>query len=374
MRVIARLLVVGVCFGSMWGQAWAQAPSERCNALAASPFDLATPPGTGINFDDIDAQPAIEACAAAVKAAPDDARLRFQLGRAEDAAGDYASARADYEAALGLGSVAGGVALARLYEDGRGVDKDYGRAFELYTAGAAAGSVLALEALGDFYEHGRGVEQDYKLAAKNYASAAELGSVWAMAALGWLTENGWGVVADDVKAAELYRKAADGGIDFAQNNLGSFYDNGKGGLAKDPVTAHKYFEMAAAQGYPLAFSNLGRHYAEGIGVERDVEKAESYLRKAIAEGDDDLKGMAANSLAYLFATEKTNLKEAEALARSSVDAAPADANRLDTLAWVLHGAGRSSEALPIMEKAVALDPASQTFQDHLEAIKAAAGQ
>ena len=45
------------------------------------------------------------------------------------------------------------------------------------------------------------------------------------------------------------------------------------------------------------------------------------------------------------------------------------ANRLDTLAWILHLQGNSQEALPLMQRAVELEPDNAEFAEHLKAIQ-----
>jgi tetratricopeptide (TPR) repeat protein len=109
-------------------------------------------------------------------------------------------------------------------------------------------------------------------------------------------------------------------------------------------------------------------------VTKDLARAEEYLRLAIADGDQTVSGDASNDLAWMFATENIRLEEAEQLARQAVDAGPEMAGRIDTLAWVLHMSGRHEEALPLAEKAVALDGGNAIFADHLAEIKAALGQ
>lgn len=76
-----------------------------------------------------------------------------------------------------------------------------------------------------------------------------------------------------------------------------------------------------------------------------------------------------NNYAYYLAEQGQELEKAERMSRRTIEAEPENANSLDTYAWILHLLGRDSEALPHMEKAVRLDPASETLQRHLKAIK-----
>ncbi len=325
-------------------------------------------------FVDIDPAAAIAACAAAVEADPDNARLRFQLARSYDAAEQFDRAAAEYRAAADMGSALALSSLGGLYEGGLGVDADPAEAARLYEQAAAAGIIVAVENLAKLYEDGRGVPQDYGRAAELYQQAADAGSAYAIASLGWLAENGFGRPKDDTEAVRLYRIAADAGEAFAQNNLGVMYGEGRGGLTQSNTEAIKYFERAAEQHWPPSYLSLAWHYSNGVGVAKDMAKAEEYLRLAMAEGDEEVQGDARNDLAWMFATENTRLEEAEQLAREAVAAGPQIANRLDTLAWVLHLTGRDEEALPLAEKAVELENGDAMFAEHLTAIRAALGE
>lgn len=346
----------------------------NCDQLASSPLDPAVPMGAGVRFEDVDADAAIAACASAVAANPDDAKLRFQLARSYDVAEQFDKAIAEYRAAADQGYMLALSSLGSLYEGGYGVDADPAEAARLYEQAAAAGVVVAIENLAKLYEDGRGVAQDYGRAIELYNQAAATGSPYASGSLGWLAENGFGMPKDDVEAARLYQIAADGGEAFAQHNIGVMHARGRGGLPQDDAEAVKYFSRAAEQHWPLSYLSLGWHYSQGAGVTKDLARAEEYFRLAIAEGDEKVAGDASNDLAWMFAMENVRLDEAEQLARQAVDAGPEMAGRIDTLAWVLHVAGRHGDALPLAEKAVALDGSNAIFADHLAEIKAALGQ
>ena len=76
----------------------------QCNGLAASPLDSERPKSVaGVPVGAINATAAVTACMAAVRAAPEDRRMLYQLGRAYDAAKDYAKARDFYARAAELG-------------------------------------------------------------------------------------------------------------------------------------------------------------------------------------------------------------------------------------------------------------------------------
>lgn len=372
-HLIGALAVVALLASPVSAQD-ADGPAAACDKLAASPYDPGVPAGVGVRFDTIDADAAMAACSAAVEADPDNARLHFQLARAYDAAEQFDKAIAGYRAAADRGYALALTSLGLLYEGGYGVDADPAEAARLHQEAADAGIVVAMENLAKLYEEGRGVAKDFGRAAELYRQAAAAGSPYASGSLGWLAENGSGVPKDDAEAVRLYRIAAEGGEAFAQNNLGAMYAAGRGGLAQSYSEAVRYYKQAAEQRWPQAYLNLAWSYSHGEGIAKDVGKAEEYLRLAIAEGDAKVQGDARNDLAWLFATENTRLDEAEKLAREAVEAGPENANRFDTLAWVLHLAGRDQEALPLAEKAAALGGGEAVFAEHLAAIKAGVGK
>ncbi|WP_052952912.1 tetratricopeptide repeat protein [Devosia psychrophila] len=373
---LIELVVVGLVLSvpPVFAQAVNDKTAATCDQLASSPLDPAVPVGTGVKFDDLDAGAAIVACASAVEANPDNAKLRFQLARSYDVAEQFDKAIAEYRVAADQGYALALSSLGSLYEGGYGLDADPAAAARLYEEAAGAGVVVAMENLAKLYEDGRSVTQDYDRAVELYRQAAEAGSPYASGSLGWLAENGFGMPQDDVEAARLYQIAADGGEAFAQHNIGVMYAKARGGLTQSDVEAVKYFNLAAEQQWPPSYQSLGWHYSQGAGVSEDLAKAEEYFRLAIAEGDKNVRGDASNDLAWMFATESIRLDEAEQLARQAVDAGPEMASRIDTLAWVLHVSGRHEDALPFARKAVALEGDNAIFADHLAEIEAALGK
>lgn len=340
----------------------------QCDTLAASPYDPATPAGTGVPFAKIDADAAIAACAEAVKAAPDDARRQAQLGRAYDKANRTPEAIATYEAAIADGSLTALVSLGAIYEGGYGVPVDGAKALGYYQQAADAGLPMGIATLGSLYEQGIGVPQDYARAAQLYKKAADAGSGYGAAALGYLTEMGRGVPADEVEAARLYKIGADAGEDFALRNMGLMHREGRGGLAKDPVESLRYLRLAADRGMALAYLDISMAYRDGNGVAKDVTEAERYLHLALTEGNAGLQADAKNDLAWLYATQNIRLAEAEALSRESLEQDPEHPNRLDTLAWILHLQGKDAEALPLIEKALEKRPDDAEVIAHHKAI------
>lgn len=73
-------------------------------------------------------------------------------------------------------------ALASLYQDGKGVDKDVQKAGELIVKAAEGGNGYALAKAGDMYFEGKGVAQDYVKAVEYYLAAEALSKLNAQSA------------------------------------------------------------------------------------------------------------------------------------------------------------------------------------------------
>jgi TPR repeat protein len=120
-----------------------------------------------------------------------------------------------------------------------------------------------------------------------------------------------------------------------------------GGIAleylDDPATAFGYWTRAAAQGNPAAQRGLGYLYVNGIGVERDLDRAASLFRPAAAAGDVYAKFNLAVMDAQGLLPEPLSAEEAEAMLRAAVEHGIVDAGPL--LGNVLGRADRDEEAL-----------------------------
>ncbi len=93
------------------------------------------------------------------------------------------------------------------------------------------------------------------------------------------------------KAFEEFRAAAAGGDADAQREMGRCYASG-GVVPKDMVEAGKWYRKAAEQGDPEAQKNLGYCYASGEGVAKDHGEAVKWYRKAAQQGDREARKIA----------------------------------------------------------------------------------
>jgi WD40 repeat protein len=115
---------------------------DDCDRLAGNPFDPGHV-GAGMLMAAMDFASAKAACESAVAKSPSIARYRYQLGRAQEAAQDYAAAYASYEMAVGADYPAAYMNLGILFLNARGVERDAARARDLLTKAYEKGVIAA---------------------------------------------------------------------------------------------------------------------------------------------------------------------------------------------------------------------------------------
>lgn len=109
---------------------------------------------------------------------------------------------------------------------------------------------------------------------------------------------------NDVKRAFLWvQKQVAAGDMYAGTILGRFYADGIG-TQKDLQKAAECYKYAAEQNEPLGMRRLGRCYQDGNGVEKDEEKAAAWYKKAFmwyrkAAESGDVKAMKELAKCYL---------------------------------------------------------------------------
>ncbi|MCI8416562.1 MAG: sel1 repeat family protein [Lachnospiraceae bacterium] len=123
----------------------------------------------------------------------------------------------------------------------------YAAAAWYFDQAAREGHAMAQLALAKMYQQGQGVEKSDENACYWFNHAAREGILEAQVSMGSLCEFGIGVREDKKEAAFWYRKAAEQGDATAQYHLGFLYEMGDG-VEKDEAQALKWFEEAAAQG------------------------------------------------------------------------------------------------------------------------------
>jgi tetratricopeptide (TPR) repeat protein len=170
----------------------------------------------------------------------------------------------------------------------------------------------------------------------------------------------------------------------------------KASLASYALRASKLFPMHTLPHYLIAMNHYEeKRYDEALKSLETITKwgfsngylegetlaltAECYYRsgqydktwkqfdRILAKYPNDMATL--NNYAYYLAEQGIELEKAERMSRRTIEADPDNANSLDTYGWILHLLGRDRDALPYLEKAVRLDPKSDTLHDHLETVK-----
>ena len=168
-----------------------------------------------------------------------------------------------------------------LYAEDSYAEEDYKTAIRLYKKSARLGNADAMYSIGYMYKNGFGVRRSLSKAVRWYDKAIRAGSQMAAAMKGLMYEIGDGVKMDTRAAYELYLSAAEQEHPFAQVLLGNMYFNGvEGAVERDYVKARQWYEKAARYDNEVALTTLAFIYENGIGTDRDIEKAISLYRRA----------------------------------------------------------------------------------------------
>jgi len=108
-------------------------------------------------------------------------------------------------------------------------------------------------------------------------------------------------------------------------------------------------------------------------AENDIPKAIEWYQKAV-QIEWRAAAVAANNLAWLYASRETNMDLAIQLAESATAAMPAQPEFHDTLGWVYYKKQISTLAIRALKRAVDLDPKNPVHQYHLGMAYALEGQ
>jgi len=120
--------------------------------------------------------------------------------------------------------------------------------FETQLELAQKGNVKAMYDVGRLYERGRGTNKDNDEAAKWYTKAADTGNYSAKSRLGKMYLEGRGVKKDSNKARSLLRDAAKNDVPSAQYQLAKIYEIGIG-TGEDSDKALFWYKKAAELGH-----------------------------------------------------------------------------------------------------------------------------
>ena len=173
-------------------------------------------------------------------------------------------------------------------------------------AAAEAGGAVAQYNVAVAYASGTGVAQSWPSAFAWFKRCAAQPSppigVWAQ--LGLCYVHGRGVAVDEVEAVRLYRVGAALGDAGAQFMLAQCLQRGVGVPTPDRAGAFALFTAAYAQDHPSALYELGNCYGLGMGVTRDMPRAVSLWKRALAHPEclSNAAGLAAHNLGAAYWT------------------------------------------------------------------------
>jgi serine/threonine protein kinase/TPR repeat protein len=200
------------------------------------------------------------------------AELRSAEGKLDPAS--YADAKPDLVRAAEKGSVAAMLIVGQFSQEG-----DPAEAMKWFELAATKGSAPAMVEAGLLYSN-RHQPGDDRKALEYFLQAANTGDRIGKYLAGECYYFGKGTASDVPKAVEFLQEAAALREPRAMDLLGSHYRK-----LHQFDQARKYYEDAAAAGYPLSLSNLGVLYMNGEGVQRSPEVAGNLFKQGAEKGD-----------------------------------------------------------------------------------------
>jgi tetratricopeptide (TPR) repeat protein len=170
-------------------------------------------------------------------------------------------------------------------------------------------------------------------------------------------------------AAEAYARAAELAPDLVGAQVGAARVAAARGDVDDAVP--RLERLTDRVPAPAALTLLAElHHAAGRS---DAAEDTAELVRANA-ALQEAAGQVVDLEMALFEADLGDPQEAVRLARRAYDARPDNVFAADALAWALHRAGRSDEALPLIEQALRLDTVSGQLRGHAAAVFAANGR
>ncbi|WP_309497207.1 tetratricopeptide repeat protein [Sulfurovum sp.] len=167
---------------------------------------------------------------------------------------------------------------------------EYTKAFDTFYLLAKDGNAKAQYNTGLLYAQGKGAQKDLSQAKKWYEKAAKQGNASAQYNLAKLHHSAG---TEDPHAYEKakywYEKAVKGGIVQANNNLAALYIDGLG-VEKNEQKALMLLEEASSKGDAAAQVNIAVLYAWGEDVTHDKMKAYENFRAALQNGKSEASG------------------------------------------------------------------------------------
>ena len=168
------------------------------------------------------------------------------------------------------------------------IRSDMSKTVELMRQSAEKGYAPALHWMSVSYHIGHWVEQDNDRCFDCARRGAEQGHVPSIFQLSECYRFGWGTEKDFEQSVRLCVDAAEKGHPMAEYVLSSYYAKGKdvehhtlNPVAPDMKKAVMWCERAANHDNIIAQYQMGHYYLNGLGVEKDLNMARIWLKKAI---------------------------------------------------------------------------------------------
>ncbi len=191
---------------------------------------------------------------------------------------DIKVANAYLERSAGLGHMPALNKLAYMYRSGHNIEQDPEKAIEVYAkiyelSDEKTKKEVALLIIG-LYSSGKEVEKnDGKALEWLKKIAVDLKDVTAQLRLGYAYRDGNMTYKDAKESIKWFEMASENGSAEGEMNIGYFYYSGLLGVNVDGSKAKEYFYNAALKGNASAAYYLAQMYAEGQGVEKNVDEA-----------------------------------------------------------------------------------------------------
>jgi TPR repeat protein len=173
--------------------------------------------------------------------------------------------------------------IAEKYEEEGKIDK----AYQFYLEAALSeNDADAMYKLGHMYYEGDYVSQDYDKAGYYFGMAYDNdadGKAWTLILAGSYWEKRAEESGDKnalKRAIDYYQAAADHGIGYGNECLGKiYYDLGEYDKAYKSL-------LLMEERNPLGYYYMGKLYEEGHGVEKNIQTAIDYYKKAVEVGSE----------------------------------------------------------------------------------------
>ena len=198
-------------------------------------------------------------------------------------AGDWESAFGACSSAAEAGDATAMRHLASMYDRGVGVTADPVQAFGWYRRASASDAEAKFQ-LSRMYEVGRGTQRDARANLAMLREAADMGHRQAILTLASRLETGAGLNRDYNEAAQWYQRAASSGSVPAMLKLADWARRGRG-MTRDLAQSVAWYRQAGEAGSAEGAWMAAKAYLDGDGVERDETIGMTLLREASRLGN-----------------------------------------------------------------------------------------